>query len=203
MPGTAPIRTATTPPATPGFDPLTVTRPHESLRTYYILVSLLAGPFFVFPLAPLLFKFHTLRYRFDEEGISMSWGVLFRREIVLTYRRIQDIHVRRNIVQRWLGLATVSIQTASGSATPEMSIEGILEADALRDFLYARMRGARGEAPARGGGTDGRRDASPTEAGAASEEEVLAILRDIRDSLRAAAERLGGAGAPPGPERRP
>ena len=72
---------------------------------------------------PLFFKYETLKYRFDESGVSMSWGLLWRREIHLTYRRIQDIHLTRGLIQRWMGLATVAIQTASGSSGPEMSIE--------------------------------------------------------------------------------
>ncbi|HSO22442.1 MAG TPA: PH domain-containing protein, partial [Chondromyces sp.] len=92
---------------------------------------------------PLYFRYHTMRYRFTDEGVSMSWGVLFRREINLTYARIQDIHLTSNFVERWLGLARIQIQTASGSARAEMTIEGVREVRALRDFLYSRMRGAR------------------------------------------------------------
>src|SRR5207249_435318 len=84
---------------------------------------------------------HTLRYRFDAEGIHMKVGILFRREINLTYARIQDIHLRSGIIQRWLGLANVQIQTASGSSGPELVIEGFKEYEAIRDFLYTRMRG--------------------------------------------------------------
>src|SRR5262245_42404314 len=127
------------------FDPSAITRPEPSLLTYYTIVAaatLLGFPFFMLP---LYFKYHTLRYRFDNQGIAMTYGVLFRRETYLTYRRIQDIHLTRNLIQRWLGLATVAVQTASGSATPEMSIEGLLQAEQLRDYLYTRMRGARGE----------------------------------------------------------
>jgi putative membrane protein len=149
------------------------------LLRYYVLMSLLAGPAFFVPLLPLYFKYVTLRYHFDEKGISMSWGILWRREVLLTYRRIQDIHLTRNIVQRWLGLATVSIQTASGSASAEMSIEGILEAEALRDFLYAKMRGARGL-------TD---EAAGDKGAASPADEALTLLRDIRDSLAALAAR--------------
>ena len=165
-----------------GLDVSRITRPAPVLLTYYIITSFLAGPFFIFPLIPLFFKYHTLKYSFDESGISMSWGILFRREIHLTYRRIQDIHLSRNIIQRWLGLATVAIQTASGSAKPEMSIEGILAAGKLRDHLYSRMRGAHhnpadavpgtagGEADSRHQGTD--------------EEQVLSLLAEIRDHLQ-------------------
>src|SRR5215468_1099089 len=126
------------------FNPGKLERPDSSLLKYYTLISLLTGPgvFVMFP--PLFFKYETLRYKFEDDGMSMSWGFLFRHEINLTYRRIQDIHLTRNIIQRWLGLATLSIQTASGSATPEMSIEGILEPEKLRDYLYSKMRGARG-----------------------------------------------------------
>ena len=28
----------------------------------------------------LYFRYHTMRFRFDREGIAMSWGLLFRRE---------------------------------------------------------------------------------------------------------------------------
>src|SRR6185369_12043401 len=87
------------------------------------------------------FRYHTLRYRFDEEGIHMRVGILFRRELNLTYARIQDIHLRSGILQRWLGLANVQIQTASGSSGPELVIEGFKEYEAIRDFLYTRMRG--------------------------------------------------------------
>ena len=125
------------------FNPLELSRPDSKLMTYYLLVSLLTGPGIVVTIWPLLFKYLTLEYKFDSSGVSMRWGVLFRTEIYLTYRRVQDIHLTRNLLQRWLGLATVSIQTASGSAAPEMKIEGIIEVEQLRDYLYSQMRGAK------------------------------------------------------------
>jgi len=122
---------------------LAIERPHENLMTYYALSSLAAGPFFPIVLVPLYFRYHTMRYRFSEEGVSMRWGILFRREINLTFARIQDIHLTSNFVERWLGLARIQIQTASGSSRAEMTIEGVREFKSLRDFLYSRMRGAR------------------------------------------------------------
>ncbi len=156
------------------FDPAAITRPDPKLLTYFILVSLLSTvgilPVTLAVFLPLYFKYRTLKYRFDEEGIAMSWGLLFRREVHLTYRRTQDIHLTRNLIQRWMDLATVSVQTASGSSSPEMKIEGILEASQLRDFLYSKMRGARED-----------EDADSTEAGPG--EEALALLHEIRDAV--------------------
>lgn len=148
---------------------------------YYSIIALLTGPAFPIAILPLFFKYETLRYRFDESGVSMSWGLLFRREIHLTYRRIQDIHLTRNLIQRWMGLATVAIQTASGTAGPEMSIEGILEAEPLRDFLYGQMRGARGES--------GLEEVAPTSAAEPKADEALSLLREIRNSLQNLARR--------------
>lgn len=178
-----------------------VERPHDSLMTYYMLSSLVAGPFFPFVLVPLYFRYHTMRYRFTDEGVSMSWGVLFRREINLTYARIQDIHLTSNFIERWLGLARIQIQTASGSARAEMTIEGVREVRALRDFLYSRMRGARtagGPAPATGG--------SPRPAAAAGGPpaqadnplaETAALLRETAAELAAIRRALEARGARP------
>jgi len=122
-----------------------LTRADRKLLWLYVLrtVSLcLLGPWFLVAMVPLYFKYHTLRYRFDEEGIGMSWGILWRREIYLTYTRIQDIHLSRGLFERWLGLATIQVQTASGSSGSDMSIVGLTEFELVRDFLYSRMRGA-------------------------------------------------------------
>lgn len=119
-----------------------VERPVSRLFTYYLLQALVALPALPFLLPYLYFRYHTLRYRLDPEGLSMSWGILFRREIHLTYARIQDIHLVSNIVERWLGLARIQIQTASGSSGAQMTLEGIADHGAMRDFLYAKIREA-------------------------------------------------------------
>jgi putative membrane protein len=142
--------------------------------TYYTLSCLLTGPLFVIFILPQYFRYHTLRYRFDADGVSMRWGILFRREINLTYSRIQDIHLTSNLIERWLGLARVQIQTASGSSSAEMTIEGIKEYDLLRDFLYSKMRGH-------------HQAAAPEPAGVESPADPLA---DAADSLRQAAAEL-------------
>ena len=164
-----------------------IERPAPNLFTYYLLSSLALGPFFPIALIPLYFRYHTLRYRFDEEGISMRWGILFRREINLTYARIQDIHLRSNFVERWLGLARVEVQTASGSSGAEMTLEGLLEFEAMRDYLYARMRGAHGQAPRAGGVTP-----SPAEltVDPAAANDLAATLREVTTELRAVREAL-------------
>lgn len=157
---------------------LAIERPHPKLMQYYLLACLMTGPLFPILIVPSWFRYHTMRYRFDEEGISMRWGILFRREIHLTYSRIQDLHLVSNFVERWLGLARIQVQTASGSAKAEMTIEGLLEFEIVRDFLYSRMRGLKG-IPA---------GESATHPAAAGSEELAATLREIAAELRAVRE---------------
>lgn len=162
-----------------------IERPAPSLFRYYLLSSFVLGPLFFILLIPLYFRYHTLRFRFDEEGISMRWGVLFRREINLTYARIQDIHLRSNFVERWLNLARIEVQTASGSSGAEMTLEGLLEFEAIRDYLYTRMRGSHD-----------RRNATATipapSTGSEPEamQELAHSLREVAAELRAVREVL-------------
>lgn len=156
---------------------LGIERPQSNLMAYYALTSLLAGPFFLIPLVYLYFRYHTMRYRFDADGVKMSWGILFRREVSLTYARVQDIHLTSNLVERWLGLAEVKLSTASGSASAEMTIEGLREFELVRDFLYAKMRGGHEKHTPRSPAPRGEADGSL--------EIVTAALRQVSEDLRA------------------
>jgi uncharacterized membrane protein YdbT with pleckstrin-like domain len=125
-----------------------ISRPCPALMKYYILKYYILKALATNIAAPLTlillyFRFHTMRYRFDAEGIHMAWGIIMRHEIMLNYSRIQDIQLQSNVVERWLGLARIEIQTASGSTGSEMTLEGITDHSTMRDFLYSRMRGAR------------------------------------------------------------
>ena len=159
-------------------DILAITRPHPNLMTNYGLQALATLIAFPIVLPILWIKYRTLRYRIDEEGVSAKWGLLFRREVYLTYRRIQDIHVKRSIFERWLGIGTVDVQTAAGSTSAELSLEGMSDHDAVRDFLYRRMRGMGPPSPVAPGAAAG---GSATTA--ESPDEAVALLREIRASL--------------------
>lgn len=150
-----------------------IERPHPRLLWLYAIRSVLSGPLILLVGPLLFFRYETLRYRFDVDGVSMSWGILFRHEVHLAYRRIQDIHLQSGVLQRWLGLADIQIQTASGNAAAEMTIEGLLEFEDVRAFLYEQMRGA----------SDGEKG-----------DELAKLLVAIQEELRGtreALERLG------------
>lgn len=157
-----------------------LTRPHDNLWKLYLIYAFISNVAIVITILPLYFRFKTLRYRFDREGLSVSYGILFRKETYLTYARIQDIHVTRNIFERWLGIGTVEIQTASGSSDAAESIVGVTEFNEIRNFLYARMRGHRTK-PAL---PDGEGDTAS---------QMHTLLAEIRDELHGIRLSRGGS----------
>ena len=155
-----------------------IRRPEPALLLYFFIQSLAllcAAPLL---LVPLYFRYHTLWYRFDASGVSMGYGILFRKELQLTYPRMQDIHLSQNILERWLGIGTVTVQTAGSGSGGNLTISGVRDYEAIRDYLYARMRGIREGHPA-----------LPGQAATAE-----ALLTDIRDALAEAARALSGQG---------
>jgi putative membrane protein len=148
-----------------------IERPSPPLWTYYVLKAIASTVAFPITFVLLFFRYHTMRYRFDAEGIHMRWGILVRHEVMLNYSRIQDIQLRANVVERWLGLARIEIQTASGSSGAQMTLEGLLNFVEVRDFLYSRMRGARHPAD--------------TPAATIESESLAHVLADVAHELQA------------------
>ena len=71
------------------------------------------------------------------EAVAVQHGVLRTVHETLMYRKIQDILVPRNVIQRLLGLSTVVLQSASG--TPEViPALDAADANALRDEILRR-----------------------------------------------------------------
>lgn len=163
-----------------------IDRPDPRLMTYYFLTALVVPPAFPVLILVLYFRYHTMRYRFDGEGVSMRWGILFRREILLNYARIQDIQIRANLVERWLGIARIELQTAAGSSGAEMTLEGFVNYEEVRDFLYERMRGARGQTPHPERAFAGVvRTGTASAPGHAGDPELAAVLREVAAEVRA------------------
>lgn len=152
-----------------------VTRPERALLALYALSALPMLCGWPIAMVPLYFRYHTLWYRFGDEGIATGVGILFRREQQLTYERMQDIHVSQNLLERWLGIGTVTVQTAGAGAGGNLTIVGIRDVEAVRDFLYAKMRGVRHE-------SEPRDDAKATTPDA--------LLVEIRDALKDTAKAL-------------
>lgn len=68
-------------------------------------------------------------YFFEEDSLRITHGVFRRNERDIPYRRIQNVNIKRNIVQRVLEIAKVDFETAGGSET-EASLKYVTEGQA-------------------------------------------------------------------------
>jgi membrane protein YdbS with pleckstrin-like domain len=84
-------------------------------------------------------QYRSWGFRLREGDLYVRRGVLSRVTSVIPHRRIQHVDTRRDLLERWLGLARLVVYTA-GIRGAEITIPGIAaeEAEALRDYLAVR-----------------------------------------------------------------
>ncbi|MFB6157359.1 MAG: PH domain-containing protein [Haloferacaceae archaeon] len=92
------------------------------------------------------------RYEYELTGdtFDIRSGVVARREREIPLRRIQNVDIRRNVVQRALGIAALDLETAGGGGTEaQIRFVSFEEAKRLQREIAGRKRGdAGGEAAA-------------------------------------------------------
>ncbi|MDD1685605.1 PH domain-containing protein [Methanoregula sp.] len=86
--------------------------------------------------------YDTMGYELHDDELRWRRGVWFRTTGIVPYNRITNLDLKQGPVMRWLGISTISIQTAgySGQNVPEIRIEAIEQAEELREILRASVR---------------------------------------------------------------
>ena len=79
-------------------------------------------------------------YLLREKDISYKTGIIFYKQISVTFNRIQHVEVSQGILAKIFGLSSVKIYTAGGSAS-DLSIPGLLSSDAqkLKAFISEKI----------------------------------------------------------------
>ena len=80
------------------------------------------------------------RFRIEEDRIHIHQGVVRKTALDLPFDRVQGINIERSLIDRILGLVTVSLDTA-GSATAEGQLPSVTSE--LADDLRGRIRASR------------------------------------------------------------
>ncbi len=81
--------------------------------------------------------YQRFEYELTADTFDVASGVLSRRAREVPLRRVQNVDVRQNVVQRALGIAAVHVETAGGGQT-EVTLRYVDEAEARR--LRRRLR---------------------------------------------------------------
>ena len=122
----------------------------QLLVTFGALAVLIRSNPYLFLLIPLgilivvatgVFQYWFFRFAVQEDRILIRQGVLRKTSLDLPFERVQGINVERSLVDRMLGLVTVSLDTAgSGAAEGQLPCVDA----ALADLLRARVRARHG-----------------------------------------------------------
>lgn len=111
-------------------------------------VAIAAGLFFVLFLVAVWYPslaFDRWGYAIGDDEVLIGRGVLLRRVTAIPTNRIQHVDTRQGVIEQWIGLARVTIHTASG-----IGGDGVIPGLALEDAERLRDRLVR-----LGGGDDG------------------------------------------------
>jgi membrane protein YdbS with pleckstrin-like domain len=92
-------------------------------------------------------RYRRWRWQLTDLAVELTYGVVVHQQETVPYFRIQQIDINAGPIDRLLELATLRVQTASGSGTA--LLPGIAAADApqVRAELLARAAAAVGEHP--------------------------------------------------------
>lgn len=154
-----------------------------------------------FSLAVLNLDFELRWYIVSDRSLRIREGIVSLREKTLTFANIQNVEIRRNPLQRFLGIADVRVRSAGGGggsgegkgqvgeSMHEASFRGVDDPEKIRGAILARVRRQRDSGL--GDPDDNRRDA---EAGSLVSVEPLRAAEALRREaglLRAVLERQG------------
>jgi hypothetical protein len=138
-------------------------------------------------------RYDTTWYVMTERSLRIRRGIWVIHETTITFENVQNVLVRQGPIQRLFGIANLLVETAGGGghSSPEAHggqslaahrglIEGIADPQRIRDLVLARLRRSRSA------GLGDEPFAAVTAAPAWSPDH-LAVIREIRDAVRALA----------------
>ena len=136
----------------------------------WLIALLLTGPYY-----------RSLRYEVQDDEVVVNVGIWTKSVKHVPYRTVTNIQVKRDVVDRWLGIGTLNIQTAgmSGQTGAEERLVGLSNVQEAYESVAEELRRFRGGmAP-----TQADVDVVPAAAQQDSLGEILAEVRAIRKSL--------------------
>ncbi|MFZ2653275.1 MAG: PH domain-containing protein [Victivallales bacterium] len=195
---------------------------YSSLKTHPLSFSIIAFTLLtlagicVVGVVHLIISFIMLRldyemrwYKITDRSLRIREGVVFVREMTLTFANIQNISISQGPIQRYFGIADLKVETAGGGAVAQPDhnaqsqlfsmhvgiFRGIDNHDEVRDTMLARLKKLRDSGL---GDTDESNSAAPPAPGKKEEAaiDILQLLRQIGQEaamLNKSAASLGGS----------
>jgi membrane protein YdbS with pleckstrin-like domain len=89
--------------------------------------------------------YKTIFFELKDDEVTWKRGVWFRQTGIVPYDRITNIDIYQGPLMRLLGFSLIKLQTAgySGQTKAEITMEGIVEAEELRETIRSMIRETR------------------------------------------------------------
>jgi len=98
-----------------------------------------------------LLTYNNYKFKLTQNTIEIERGIIYKRYVSIPFQRIQNVNIYRSLLERVIGISTVTIQTAGRSVTitrrgyiggPEGVLPGLSKIDAkhIRDDLINRIK---------------------------------------------------------------
>lgn len=99
-------------------------------------------------------RYDTTWYVLTNRSLRVRHGIWIIRELTLTFENVQNVRLSQGPLQRYFGFASVVVETAGGGGSAaangqsvavghHASIDGITNAEEIRDLILARVRASR------------------------------------------------------------
>jgi uncharacterized membrane protein YdbT with pleckstrin-like domain len=137
---------------------------------WWVPAMFLVGPYY-----------RSLRYEIQDDEVIVHAGIWTQSVKHVPYRTVTNLEVKRDILDRWLGLGTLNIQTAgmSGQTGAEERLVGLTDVQEVYDAVAAELRRFRGGmAP-----TQAEVEQVPVAGSPDVLEDILAEVRAIREAM--------------------
>ncbi|HIP96264.1 MAG TPA: PH domain-containing protein [Anaerolineae bacterium] len=137
---------------------------------WWVPAMLLTGPYY-----------RSLSYEIRDDEVIVHAGIWTKSVKHVPYRTVTNLTVKRDILDRWLGVGTLNIQTAgmSGTTGAEESLVGLADVQGVYESVVTKLRRFRGGMAPTAAETEGEPAMVPTDALSAILTEVRAIRRAL------------------------
>lgn len=144
-----------------------------------LVLRVFLGIVLLFSIGSAFLRYWRYRYRFDENELVVEQGWLYRQVRHISYVRIQNINITRNVLHRLAGVSGVQLESASG-----MEPEAVMEAVSSAAIEELHERVERAKARQEAGNWRREEEAERPEAGEAEPEIVPQRAEGRRQILR-------------------
>jgi len=154
----------------------------DGARTVVIVVAIVDAIWYLPALMLTSPYYRSLGYEIQDDEVIVRVGIWTKSVKHVPYRTVTNLTIKRDILDRWLGIGTLNIQTAgmSGTTGAEEKLVGLTNVQEIYEIVVTELRRFRGSMAPTAAEVEG-------EPAVASTDVLNAILTQVR-AIRQAVE---------------